>query len=224
MLRALIWKDIRANRFALLLALILVVATYGVVGIFGYLDASMALQPLGRRVGELLRVGSLMAYGVGQLSMAVLAGNLIAGERVNRSAEFLAYLPASRGKVLCAKALVLAGAAAALLVVSLLVGGLAALFGEYPGGDGLGQAVMAVVLIAAFGFCAAGVGWLGSCGLQSSAAAMLFAILVPWGLSILVMNVTRGEASSAIWGAANLATGSAGFLFGTWHYLHRAEP
>jgi ABC-type transport system involved in multi-copper enzyme maturation permease subunit len=224
MLRALIWKDIRANRFFLLLAVALVAATYGVAGVFGAMDVSVAAQPLGRQVAAILGGGSLLAYGVGQLALAVLAGNLIAGERADRSAEFLAYLPASRGMVLRAKALVLAGTAVALLVIPLATAGLAALLGGYAGADGLGRAAMTVVSITAFGFCAAGVGWLGSCCLQSNAAAILFAILVPWAVAMVVMSATRGEASSALVAAVNLALGSAGFLFGTRHYLQRMEP
>jgi ABC-type transport system involved in multi-copper enzyme maturation permease subunit len=224
MLRALIWKDIRANRFFLLLAAALLVATYGMAGVLSAMDVSIAAQPLGRRLFAIVGGGSLLAYAVGQLALAVLAGNLIAGERTDRSAEFLAYLPASRGIVLWAKALVLAGTAAALLVIPLAAAGLAALLGANLSEDGLGKAAMTVVSIAAFGFCPAGVGWLASCCLQSNAAAILFAILVPLAVAILVMSTTRGEASSALWVAVNLALGSAGFLFGTRHYLQRTEP
>jgi ABC-type transport system involved in multi-copper enzyme maturation permease subunit len=202
----------------------LLLATYGTAGVSISMDASIAAQPLARRVLAILGGGSLMAYGVGQLSLAVLAGNLIAGERTDRSAEFLAYLPASRGMVLWAKALVLAGTAAVLLVIPLATAGLAALVVGYPGGDGLGRAAMTVVSITAYGLCAAGVGWLGSCCLESNALAILFAILVPLAVAMVVMGATRGEAPSALYAAVNLALGSAGFLFGTRYYLQRMEP
>jgi ABC-type transport system involved in multi-copper enzyme maturation permease subunit len=222
MLHTLIWKDIRSNRSSLLLAAALMVATYGMAGVSILLDESIASQPFGRRLASILAGGSMMAYGVAQLSLAVLAGNLVAGERTNRSAEFLAYLPPSRGMVLSAKALVLGGWAVVILLVPLVVGSLGVLVSGYPGGSG--RLAMIAVSIASFGFCGAGVGWLASCCLQSNALAILFSILAPWVVAYVVMGATWGEASQGLYAAVNLAIGLAGFLFGTRHYLHRMEP
>ena len=47
-----------------------------------------------RRVALWDRVS--IAWGLLQLAFALLGGNSIAGERIDRSAEFLAYLPVSR--------------------------------------------------------------------------------------------------------------------------------
>jgi ABC-type transport system involved in multi-copper enzyme maturation permease subunit len=222
MLRTLIWKDIRSNRFCFLLAAALMVATYCMAGVSVSLDESIASQPLGRRLASILAGGSLMAYAVAQLSLAVLAGNLVAGERTNRSAEFLAYLPPSRGMVLSAKAIALGGWGVVVLLVPLVVASLGMLVSEYPAGSG--RLAMAAVSIACFGFCAAGVGWLASCCLQSNALAILFSILAPWVVVYVVMGATWGGALQGLLAAVNLAIGSAGFLFGTRHYLHRVEP
>ncbi len=214
MLRTLIWKDVLANRFSLLLAAILLVAAYGVAAIMGLLDPMMTAQPSwGRRLAEILFFGSLMSYAVAHLSLAVLSGNLIAGERVRRSAEFLAYLPPSRGMVLRAKATVLGTVALLLLFIPLAMTGLGAFFDK-------------ASLVDIYRKTASGcvIGWLASCCLQSNAVAILFALLSPYILMILITLVIQSAEPTAILLAANLSIGLAGFLFGTMHYLNRVEP
>jgi hypothetical protein len=223
MLRALIWKDVLANRFPLLLAAALFAASYGVALILGSLDPSLSALPPGRRLFTVLFAGSLASHAVAQLSLAVLSGNLIAVERADRSAEFLAYLPPSRSMVLRAKASLLAFTAILLFLLPLAIGGLAGWISGSLQGDGFRRSMLNVGSISAIGFCGSGIGWLGSCCLQSNAVAILFAILTPWILAILV-SVSGGAESPAILVAANLSLGLAGFLFGTRHYLHRVEP
>jgi hypothetical protein len=225
MLRALIWKDVLTNRFPLLLAAALVVASYAVTAVLMGLDPSLTYRPWGWLVAETLVVGSLASHAAAQLSLAVLAGNLIAVERVNRSAEFLAYLPASRVRVLQAKATVLAVTALTLLLVPLSIGGLTAWLSGLPLLSGGPRYILfLVVSISAVGFCASGIGWLGSCVLQSNAVAILFALVVPWVLAMVVTTAARGTAPGATLLATNLSVGLAGFLFGTRHYLARVEP
>jgi hypothetical protein len=223
MLRTLIWKDVLANRFPLLLAAALLVAAYGAAAVLGSLDPSLSAQPPGRRLVAVLLTGSLASHAVAQLSLAVLSGNLIAVERVDRSAEFLAYLPPSRGTVLRAKALLLAVTALLLFLIPLAIGGLAACLAGFLQADELRRAASIVGYLSAIGFCGSGIGWLGSCCLQSNAVAILFAVLSPWIVGIL-LSVTGGTELPALLVAANLSLGLAGFLFGTWHYLNRVEP
>ncbi len=210
-----------ANRFPLSLAAGLLVASYCGTAIFYSLDASLTAHSWGRRLEEILLAASLYSHATAQLSLAVLAGNLVASERVNRSAEFLTYLPPSRGMVLTAKATVLGVSALVLLLVPLSIAGLTALVGKPPSADNL---LIIVATLSAIGFCASGIGWLASCCLQSNAVAVLFAILTPWILAIAIKHLCRDPESTAILIAANLATGLAGFLFGTRHYLNRVEP
>jgi hypothetical protein len=223
MLRTLIWKDVLGNRFPLLLAASLFVASYGVAAILGWLDPSLSAQPPGRRLFNVVLAGSLASHAVAQLSLMVLSGNLIAVERADRSAEFLAYLPPSRGMVLLAKSSLLAFTAILLFLLPLAIGGVGAWISGSFQADVFRRGVSIVGYISAIGFCGSGIGWLGSCCLQSNAVAILFAILTPWILGILVA-VSGGTESPAILVAANLSVGLAGFLFGTRHYLHRVEP
>jgi len=225
MLRTLIWKDVLANRFSLLLAAILLVAAYGLAAIMGLLDPMMTAQPSwGRRLAEILFFGSLMSYAMAHLSLAVLSGNLIAGERVRRSAEFLAYLPPSRWMVLRAKATVLGAVSLLLLFIPLAMTGLGAFFDKASLVDIYRKTASGCVVIWAMGFCASGIGWLASCCLQSNAVAILFALLSPYILMILITLMIQSAEPTAILVAANLSIGLAGFLFGTMHYLNRVEP
>jgi ABC-type transport system involved in multi-copper enzyme maturation permease subunit len=225
MMRTLIWKEVLANRFPLLLAAALLVATYGVVTIVAGLDPFFSAQLWRRRVASTLFLCSLASHAAAQFSLAVLAGNLVAVERVNRSAEFFAYLPASRSRVLQAKASVLVGTAFILFVIPVAICGLTAWwFAGIPSSGGHGEILLGIVSISAAGFCASGIGWLGSCILESNTVAVLFAIIVPCILALIVTTAGRDSSPSAILLATNLSVGLAGFLFGTRHYLHRVEP
>ena len=161
MLRAVIWKDIRVNRLPLTLAAALVIASYAVVAIMANVDPSSAAEPWQRRAVAVIFIGSMTSHGLSQLALAVLSGNLFAAERVDRSAEFLVYLPASRGIVLRAKAALLAAVAFGLLLLH--IGGmqLGLIFGELPPPDT--SLFTMVGGISAVGFCGAGIGWLASC-------------------------------------------------------------
>jgi ABC-type transport system involved in multi-copper enzyme maturation permease subunit len=187
------------------------------------LDPSLSAQLWGRRVAITVFAGSLASHVVAQLSLAVLAGNLVAVERANRSAEFFAYLPTSRSRVLQAKACVLVGTAFILFVIPVAIGGLTAAFAGLPP-YGYRDGLLLIVSISAIGFCASGIGWLGSCILESNAVAILFAIIMPWILAVIVTTVVRGASPYAMLLATNLSVGLAGFLFGTRHYLYRIEP
>ena len=52
-----------------------------------------------------LGFASVYSIGIAQLAVALIGGNAIAGERVDRSAEFQAYMPIPRRKILSAKLL-----------------------------------------------------------------------------------------------------------------------
>ncbi len=231
MLSALIWKDIRVSRLPLMLTAGLVIGSYVVMTIMANMSPSMSAQPWHHVIIGVLVLGSLASHATSQLSLTVLAGNLIAAERVDRSAEFLAYLPASRRMVLGAKALLLASVAVGLLVLH--VGGMqiAAISGLPPIDQDTSFVTM-IVCISAFGFCGAGVGWLASCKLNSNSMATLLAIaapiLIPTVIQISLLAFDQPllspDSGRALIVAVWVATGFAGFLWGTRHFLHRVEP
>ena len=232
MLRALIWKDVRVNRVPLTLAAALVVASYGAIAILAMADPSVSAQPAGRVLSVILMAGSIACHVSAQLSLAVLAGNSIAAERADRSAEFLAYLPPGRGAILASKAILLACVALALLLIHAAGIGLAIGIGGMPPDAQSGFDLSLTATIFAVGFCGAGIGWLASCSLSNNAAAILCAILAPIIVAVVVLlaalAINRPESMASnltpLLAAAWLAVGAAGFVWGTRRYLRRVEP
>jgi len=101
----LLWREYRLNRWILVTAAVAIVISY----LFGWLLNSYfpdeELEDLGPNLG--------LAWSL--LAVALLAGNAFAGERADRSAEFLAYLPLERRRTLAGK-LLLHGIAVVVLV------------------------------------------------------------------------------------------------------------
>ena len=62
---------------------------------------------------------SSISLGLSLITFAMLGGNAIAGERADRSAEFLAYLPVSRWSILVGKSLIALAPAAGIWMVNL---------------------------------------------------------------------------------------------------------
>jgi ABC-type transport system involved in multi-copper enzyme maturation permease subunit len=97
-MRWLLWKDYRANRPVLWAGLFLLLLPYA-IAIVGIL---WRWEPRDHTAGMFLAAGVYSIVLV-QLVFAVFGGNAIAGERADRSAEFLAALPVSRGRKLTSK-------------------------------------------------------------------------------------------------------------------------
>jgi len=211
MLRALIWKDVLGNRFPLLLAAALFAASYGVAAILGSLDPSLSALPPGRRLFTVLFAGSLGSHAVAQLSLAVLSGNLIA---VERPIDLRSFSPTCRqvGAWSCGRRRRCWPSLQSCCSCPPRDRGVGGWISGSLQGDGFRRSVLIVGSISALGFCGSGIGWLGSCCLQSNAVAILFAILTPWILAILV-SVSGGAESPAILVGANLSLGLAGFPF-----------
>ena len=120
-MRWLVWKEYRQNRlivFAMLFLLVCAVRDR-VLGVF-HMES---LQPEPRTPVPRLPLRGRRAYSLAlsQLIMALIGGNAIAGERAERSAEFQAYLPIPRGKILAAKLLLVLVMVAVIWVPNALV-------------------------------------------------------------------------------------------------------
>jgi len=100
----LLWKDYRNNRMVVIAALVFLLAPYlgalivSCLQVFRWHEDSQVW-------GENFAGASVLSLIVSQLSIALIGGNAIAGERVDRSAEFQASLPISRKTILCSKLL-----------------------------------------------------------------------------------------------------------------------
>ena len=180
LIRALMWKDLRINRLPLLIGAALLVAPYIIVGV------AVTHMPLWQEATRasawavLLATGCHFSVMCSQPTLALLSGHVIAVERGDRSAEFLGYLPPSRGQVLLSKAIVLLGAAA--IVWSLNLG--TRFIAEYLAGDTdpasmLTGGMTSLARLAAIGLLAAGAGWCASSMLENSGPAVAFAMVAP---------------------------------------------
>jgi ABC-type transport system involved in multi-copper enzyme maturation permease subunit len=224
-MKALLWKDYRLNRGLLVMGLVLWLAPYPIALTVGLCQ----FWPSGPTVGEFAEgivATSFMSVGLSHLTLVTLAGNLIAAERFDRSAEFLASLPASRRQILASKALLLLLAitpiwASNTFAAAVLAPGLAPA-GEGMFGPWLVHAALALMLC--------GTGWLGSALLDSPAFATSLGIgatgLVG-GIFVLVFERFVPRASDALlYGAlvAYVILGILCFVMGSAYYLRRVEP
>jgi ABC-type transport system involved in multi-copper enzyme maturation permease subunit len=88
----LLWREYRLNRWILAAGAVLIVVPYVIAAIF---ESDQY---------EFFFFGVwVSSAGSAYLTISLLAGNAIAGERSDRSAEFVAYLPLQRWRVLASK-------------------------------------------------------------------------------------------------------------------------
>jgi len=100
-MKALLWKDYRMNRVLLLVAFLFLVTPY-IVGIGIRLNDPV---PTGFWP-ETMASSAIASMASSLLVISLLAANAFAGERADRSAEFLVYLPPSKASILTSKLLI----------------------------------------------------------------------------------------------------------------------
>lgn len=231
MLRALIWKDLRINRLPLLIGAFVLIAPYIVVGV------AVTNMPLWQEAtaasawAVLLATGCHFSVLCSQPTLAMLSGHTIAVERGDRSAEFLGYLPPSRGLVLVSKALVLAGAFLTVWGLNLLLHATA--FWLSPDSDAVRELtshMASLPRIAAIGLLAAGVGWCASANVENSGPAVALGLAAP----VVLFGVLQATHSAfntpneldfgVVYFTLCPILAVVFFMFGTFCYLRRVEP
>lgn len=179
MLRALFWKDVRVNRLPLLVGVALLLGPYFLAAGVGTFSPPVGSAGASAAWGGILALGSIYSLGCSQLTLAVLAGNVIAVERADRSAEFLGYLPPSKAQILLSKSALLIGTGIVITAVNLTTALVAhSLIGNATGAS-LGTSFLELSQISLVGIGAAGVGWAASAKLETTGAPVLFAIATP---------------------------------------------
>jgi ABC-type transport system involved in multi-copper enzyme maturation permease subunit len=176
---------------------------------------------------------SLYSLTLSQVAVALIGGNAIAGERVDRSAEFLFSLPVTRRRLLASKLLM------AVLIIAVpwvfnspilgcLVGTLPVR--EFPAG--LGSLLTFIAVTGLTFFCVA---WFLSSVLASPTFAVCGGLVTPWiigsgflvvcGLLGVRLNEEHFEEHFEDWYRISCLTISPPlFALGTWLYLRRVEP
>jgi ABC-type transport system involved in multi-copper enzyme maturation permease subunit len=227
-MRWLLWKDYRHNRPIVIAGLLFFLVPHAITLVVILWLKSPELL----RWRENFAESSFFGLVLFQLTVAFLGGNAMAGERVDRSAEFLASLPVTRGKILTSKLLL------ALIVVGaiwLIDAPAICLFSDVVGpsrGHGGHELFQALANTALTGLVFFGVAWFLSSFLASPtfaicgglAAPVLFLVtlhLFAYCLDLAPIGVAATALSYRIF---CLTVAPVCFAVGTWHYLRRVEP
>ena len=110
-MRWLLWKEYRHNRLIVFAGLFLLLAPYVIATCFGFgerwFDWSKDFGPAYRptRWVEIFAAAAIWGVTISQFTLALVGGNAIAGERVERTAEFLYSLPIPRRRMVASKLL-----------------------------------------------------------------------------------------------------------------------
>ncbi len=223
-MNALFWKDVRINRFPLIVVAVFLIVPYAIMAAIPF-ETGMSYWP------RLFIQGSAFGFAGCYISLALLGGCIIATERADRSAEFLAYLPPSKRQILTSKGILLVGTAVVMTGWNLTATALGLALmdpSEMPGTSA--EMMGAMAGFATIGIAAAGTGWFASSMFASTGGPVGLALLLPIVISIML------SASSSLLGWPNedwlqhaifIACGTLGvtlFILGCVNYLRRVEP
>jgi ABC-type transport system involved in multi-copper enzyme maturation permease subunit len=225
----LLWKEYRQNRLIAYTALFLVAVPY-VVGL--YVLWKWGIRVLaGHPQWKACLVGSgIYSIGLSQLAVALIGGNSIAGERIDRSAEFQAYLPIPRRKILAAKLLL-----ALLIVASIWLPNGLILWGTcdelIPRGGRIDLGVVEmfgnIAIVGLTMFCVA---WFVSSFVNSPTFAVCAGLVAPLTVVGGILFVTylreipEQPLLEILFPAICVTLSATCFVIGTWLYLRRVEP
>jgi ABC-type transport system involved in multi-copper enzyme maturation permease subunit len=204
----LLWREYRLNRWILITG----AAAIALSAAIGFLAVSFKIDE------ELNEFGAALVLVWSFLTVALLAGNAFAGERADRSTEFIDYLPLERSRRLASKLLLHVIVLGVLVGVNALMVGQLLTIDEFAGG----------VAFALVVYC---VNWFVSSIQSSPALATMsgFAALGLTGLGAAFLEERKMIANQPAWliwfsAAIGCVLPIACFSFGTWNYLRRSEP
>jgi hypothetical protein len=233
MLSALLRKDLRLMRSVLITSTMSVVLSFGVTAAvsFSIRESVWSGQPAIVVWASVFALSTQLCFLFAYFSVAFLSGSIIASERQDRSAEFLACLPPLRRHTLASKALVCAG------FVGVIWGAYACHFAVSEYLEQHTTAVLSARQRIPLGDAVrlligcAGIAWAVSSVARSPTIAVLFGLISPLiampivhlALHSLGVSLPLEEMKGFVFNAVLLA-GLAGFGTGsTWYLLGREE-
>lgn len=229
----LVWKDFRLNRLIFGVGLFLLVLPYVIPIIATWYQTGSPFPGNAQSLGSRdLLASSIWSLWLLQVTMALVGGNAIACERADRSAEFLAYLPVPRGRILASKLLVVLGLVALIWIPNLAVLAMT----QAPAEFGNTRLLQELMLPAATGLTFFCVAWLFSAILQSPTFSVCLGLLAPIiagvCIAIILDHQRDGSNPSAqvfrwyhdLYLGLCLSLSVASFVGGTFYYLRRVEP
>ena len=214
----LLWREYRRNQWIL--------AT-GAAGLF--LPCLIAVMFSAEHTVKFIGVFMLSSV-FSEMTVALLAGNALAGERADRSAEFVAYLPWRRISTFACKLVLPALTAAIGFVVYVWCAH------QLPDIATQGQMadlrIFFVVILVIYG-----VGWLASSLSSSVAYASCIGFIAPYliffcqsliysirGVSLDIGNKDDHETFLLAYAMIGVPVAIVCFSIGTWNYFRRSEP
>ena len=219
----LVWKEYRLNRLILIVGAVLLLAPYLIGLVVVWCGAGL---PLAKAISTIVWASGMYSMTTSQLTLALLGGHVIACERADRSAEFLAYLPLSRTRILAGKIALVVMTVAVVWSVNLLTLWLA--IGKFPVPRDI-DLVSILGFVTVTGLVFLCVGWLLSSILQSPTFAICGSLITPF---MIVMGVQAlawaleydSNIANSWYRHVCLTLAPVCFVAGTWYYLRRVEP
>jgi ABC-type transport system involved in multi-copper enzyme maturation permease subunit len=230
MMNWLLWKEFRQNQ-VVVYATLLFLLTPHLLAIYAACEQTYFWHASSRDLMGYFSLSSIYSLLLSQLSIVTAGGNAIAGERADRSAEFLGSLPISRKKVLVSK--VLFSLAIIFVIWSIDASALMWLEGrsQIIAANDVANTLCYTAITSLTFFCVA---WGLSAFLSSPTVAVLGGLLTPlflWtGIFFVGYMLGYGSRPDAVELAVYLyctmclALSPICFGVGTWYYLRRVEP
>jgi ABC-type transport system involved in multi-copper enzyme maturation permease subunit len=228
-IRSLVRKDLRINASVFVVGLLAWLSPFVMVSVVRLLNERRFGGPApGSWVVDLLMSGT-MSLVFTAFTALLLGANAFAAERSDRSAEFLAILPATRRQIVASKLLVALVPLAAIWTADLV---LLVLLNRAlpPGRQTYAPEVEGFVFVGAMTLMAFGVAWFASSILERPLTALGVTLLVAFGVMLgawlaawLLPDAPGNWLSRALY-VVLAVLGLAGFVAGTWIALRRVEP
>lgn len=229
-MKTILWREWRWSRLIFVVGLGLFLWPYIVATLVILWPSERSLDS--SDVAQDFIVAATLSLAGSQLTICCLGGNAWAGERSDRTAEFLAYLPIAKWQRMLAKLSLIAGVTLLILVINGLMVWLLNDLLEPIIRENVDY-ISTLQYIAVAGFVMFGVAWCVSSFQSSSAFAVCGGVITPWVISLCILMIdlnfeleteTRGQLYESGFLVISLILGTLTFVFGTWYFLKRVEP
>ncbi len=225
-MKALLWKDYRQNRSFLVAAGAFLLLPYAFVVLIGVVELLADDHSSGVGWAQYFAGASLASLFISLMLSAFVAGNAVAGERADRSAEFAAILPISRRSGIISKALLAITACVFMWLANGFVFYLATCV------KGVGRTPITddfVPVLAATTVFTFGVSWLVSTLVSRPATAAvsgLGSVAILWMALLILEEAWNIDADlfAVLYPLLCLMLGIGCFVAGVVYYLRRVEP
>lgn len=225
---SLLWKDFKVNLPILVLGSGLMLFPYLFLGYVLANQPQMTEEGGWQEIVAVAGLISIVSLAISQLTLLLLGGNLIAGERTARTSEFLFCLPATRLTILSSKILLAAIVAAVIWGVNLLVFFISSVTISVGAN---GEFARVLLQIATIGFALFGLSLAASARLQSVTYSVLFGVAIVL-LTVFIITTSQSTLGipskdtslSPIFAWINGLQGVIGLILAFVFFLRRQEP